>query len=56
MLVIKELIGNAMMLFFYIIAIYYLLCIASDLTRKYKNIKRKAKKYDLLIKKGVLLR
>ena len=38
----KMLLGNAMMLFFFIILVANILITASNFTRKYKNIKRKA--------------
>lgn len=48
----KMLLGNAMMLFFFIILIADILITASDFTKKYKSLKRKAKKYERLMKMG----
>lgn len=48
----KIILGNAMMLFFFIILIANILITASDFTKKYKSLKRKAKKYERLMKMG----
>lgn len=48
----KMLLGNAMMLFFFIIFIANVLITTSDFTRKYKSMKRKARKYERLVKMG----
>lgn len=48
----KIILGNAMMLFFFIILIANILITASDFTRKYKSMKRKARKYERLVKIG----
>lgn len=48
----KIILGNAMMLFFFIILIANILITASDFARKYKSMKRKARKYERLMKMG----
>lgn len=48
----KIILGNAMMLFFFIIFIANVLITTSDFTRKYKSMKRKARKYERLVKMG----
>ena len=48
----QMLLGNAMMLFFFIILIANILITASDFTKKYKSMKRKARKYERLVKMG----
>lgn len=48
----KIILGNAMMLFFFIILIANILITASDFTKKYKSMKRKARKYERLVKMG----
>ena len=48
----KIILGNAMMLFFFIIFIANVLITASNFTRKYKSMKRKARKYEGLMKMG----
>ena len=48
----KIILGNAMMLFFFIIFIANVLITASDFTKKYKSLKRKARKYERLVKMG----
>ena len=48
----KMLLGNSMMLFFFIILIANILITASDFAKKYKSMKRKARKYERLIKMG----
>ena len=48
----KMILGSAMILFFLIIAVANVLMVASDFTRKYKKMKRKAKKYEKLMKMG----
>lgn len=48
----KIILGNAMMLFFFIIFIANVLITASDFTKKYKSMKRKARKYERLVKMG----
>ena len=48
----KIILGNAMMLFFFIILIANILITASDFNKKYKSLKRKAKKYERLMKMG----
>ena len=49
----KMILGNAMMLFFFIIAIANILITASNFIKKYKSMKRKAQKYERLINRGV---
>lgn len=50
MLVIKEIIGNAMIIFFAIIFSIEVLSSLSDFVKKYKNMKRQAIKYQKMLK------
>lgn len=47
---IKQILGSAMILFFLIIAITSMLITASDITRKYKKMKARARRYERLMK------